>query len=88
MASCITLVVIHRLLAFAMVHHRGFSKLMAGEKVILFKEGIFNEPNMDRMQVCREDILQEVRKNALTENLDGIEKIYIERNGEVNSIKK
>ena len=88
MASCTTLVVIHRLLAFGMVHHRGFSKLMAGEKVLLFKDGIFNEPNMDRMQVCREDILQEVRKNALTENLDGIEKIYIERNGEVNSIKK
>jgi uncharacterized membrane protein YcaP (DUF421 family) len=88
MASCTALVVVHRLLAFGMVHHQGFSKLMAGEKVILFKDGIFNEPNMNRMQVSREDILQEVRKSALTENLDSIEKIYIERNGEVNSIKK
>ena len=43
---------------------------------------------MDKGLICREEILQEVRKSALTENLDRIEKIYMERNGEVNSVKK
>jgi uncharacterized membrane protein YcaP (DUF421 family) len=87
-ASCTALVVIHRLVAYGMVHHEGFSKLIAGEKILLFKEGDFVKQNMDKAQICQEEILQEVRKSALTENLDRIEKIYMERNGEVNSVKK
>lgn len=87
-AASAILVLIHRFFAYLMVHHPGFSRLMAGEKMLLFKEGNFIERNMDRAQVCKEDILQEVRKAALTEDLHVIEKIYIERNGEVNSVKK
>ena len=86
--SCIVLVIIHRLLAYGMVHHRGLAKLMVGEKMLLFKDGDFIDRNMDRAQVCKEDIMQEVRKTLLTENLDLLEKIYIERNGEINSVKK
>ena len=88
MAASAVLVLIHRFFAYLMVHHPGFSRLIAGEKMLLFKEGNFIERNMDRAQVCKEDILQEVRKAALTEDLHSIEKIYIERNGEVNSVKK
>jgi uncharacterized membrane protein YcaP (DUF421 family) len=87
-ASCTAIVIIHRLFAYGMVHHRGFSKLIAGEKILLFNKGNFIEPNMRKAQVCEEDILEELRKKALTENLDQIDKIYIERNGEVNSVKK
>ncbi len=87
-ASCTTLVLVHRLFAYLMVRHPVFSKLVSGEKIILYKEGNFIENNMDKVQVCREDILQEVRKTALTEKLESIEKIYIERNGEINSVKK
>jgi len=88
MAGSATLVLIHRFFAYLMVHHSAFSKLMTGEKMLLFKEGNFIERNMERAQICKEDILQEVRKAALTEDLDAIEKIYIERNGEVSSVKK
>jgi len=87
-ASCTALVLIHRLVAYGMVHHPGFSKLVSGEKILLFKEGDFVRQNMDKGLICREEILQEVRKTALTENLDRIEKIYMEKNGEVNSVKK
>ena len=88
MASSAILVIIHRLFAYLMVHHPGFSRLVAGQKMLLFKEGNFMERNMDRAQIGKEDILQEVRKAALTEDLQSIEKIYIERNGEINSVKK
>ena len=56
--------------------------------MLLFTRGKFFERNMDRAQICKEDILQEVRKAALTEDLGSIEKIYIERNGEINSVNK
>ena len=87
-ASCAALVIIHRLFALGMVRHQGFAKLIAGEKILLFSKGNFVEDNMKRAQVSQEDILEELRKKALTENLDQIDKIYIERNGEVNSVKK
>jgi uncharacterized membrane protein YcaP (DUF421 family) len=87
-ASCTALVLIHRLFAYGMVRHPGFSRLVSGEKILLFKEGDFLQQNMDKGLICREEILQEVRKSAMTENLDKIEKIYMERNGEVNSVCK
>ena len=87
-ASSAMLVLIHRFFAYLMVHHAGFAKLIVGEKMLLFKEGNFIERNMNRTQIYKEDILREVRKAALTGNLDSIEKIYIERNGEVNSVRK
>ncbi len=87
-ASCTVLVIVHRLLAYAMVHHPGFSRLISGEKILLFKDGDFLKDNMDRGQICREEILQEVRKSALTEDLNRISVVYMERNGEVNSVKK
>ena len=88
MASALILVLIHRFFAYLMVHHPGFSKLITGEKMLLFKEGSFMQRNMDRAQISTDDILQEVRRAALTEDLRCIDKIYIERNGEINSVKK
>ena len=40
------------------------------------------------MQCSGEDIMQGVRLSALKEDIDEIEKIYIERNGEISIIKK
>jgi uncharacterized membrane protein YcaP (DUF421 family) len=87
-ASCTALVLIHRLFAYGMVHHPVFSRLVSGEKILLFKDGDFLKKDMDKALICQEEILQEVRKSALTENLDQIGKIYMERNGEVSSVKK
>ncbi len=87
-ASSTILVLTHRLFAYGMVHHPAFSRLVSGEKILLFKDGEFVKKNMDKALICEEETVQEVRRSALTENLDRIEKIYMEKNGEVNSVKK
>ena len=87
-AGCTAIVIFHRLLAFGVAHSHRFSRLVSGEKILLFKDGNFIRKDMDRALICEEEILQEVRKSALTENLDRIEKIYMEKNGEVNSVRK
>jgi len=43
---------------------------------------------MESGLVCREDIMQGVRKSALTEDMNEIEKVYMERNGEISAIRK
>jgi uncharacterized membrane protein YcaP (DUF421 family) len=87
-AACSVLVIVHRILARLIVHHKRLSRLITGEKVLIFQNGHFIEKNMDKAQVCLEDIMEEVRRTALTEDLDKIEKIFIERNGEVSAVKK
>ena len=86
--SCTAIVLIHRALAWLVVHNPKISKIIEGEKIILFDNGKFVTENMNKAQVCEEDIMQGVRKSALTKDLDNIDQIYIERNGEISSIKK
>lgn len=52
------------------------------------KNGNFQRHAMKRALVCQEDIMQGVRKSALMEDIDRIEEVYIERNGEISPIKK
>ena len=86
--ACTIIVTTHRLMGWAIVRHKGLSRLLQGEKMLLFRDGSFIHENMGKALVCEEDVLEGVRKSALTENLDKIDKIYIERNGEISAIKK
>lgn len=62
--------------------------MMEGNKILLFENGNFIENNMTTALVCKEDIMQGIRKSALTEDIARIEKVYMERNGEISAIKK
>ena len=85
---CFVIVLLHRLFGWFIAHSRWFGGFVEGEKITLYDNGKFNDHNMKRALVCKEDIMQGVRKSALTENIEDISKVYIERNGEISSIKK
>lgn len=85
---CFAIVALHRLFGYIIVHNRNFGKWVEGDRILLFENGKLIKPNLDRVQVCEDDIMQGVRKSALTEDLGKIEKIYIERNGEISAVKK
>jgi uncharacterized membrane protein YcaP (DUF421 family) len=87
-ATCFVIVFLHRLLAWAMVRNIRLSKIFEGDKILLFLNGKFIHENMRKGLVCKEDIMQGVRKSALTEDMSSIDKVYIERNGEISAIKK
>jgi uncharacterized membrane protein YcaP (DUF421 family) len=61
---------------------------MEGNKILLYQNGQFIKKNLQKALLCQEDIMQGVRKSALTENMEIIDKVYIERNGEISAIKK
>lgn len=85
--SC-TIVLMHRLFGWLIAHSKAFSNVVEGNKIILFENDSFKKSNMSRALVCEEDIKQGVRKSALTEDMSKIEKVYMERNGEISTIKK
>ena len=83
-----TIAVLHRFVGWLTVHNKRFGELLEGNKILLFKNGKFKESNMKRALVCEEVIRQGVRKAAMTDKLDEIEKVYIDRSGEISVIKK
>ena len=86
--TCFVIVFLHRLLAWGMVRNIRLSKIFEGDKILLFSDGKFIDKNMKRGLVCKEDIMQGVRKSALTEDMNTIDRVYIERNGEISAIRK
>ena len=87
-AASLLIVLIHRLLAWLLVNKKRLSKLVEGDKILLYEKGRFLKENMKKALVCQEDILQGVRKSALTEDLNKINRVYMERNGEISVIEK
>lgn len=86
--ASLVLVVIHRLISWLSVQNPSFKRLIEGQKILLFDKGNFVEGNMNRGLVCEEDVRQGVRESALTDDMNKIEKVYLERNGEISAIKK
>ncbi|OCX53996.1 hypothetical protein BEL04_06890 [Mucilaginibacter sp. PPCGB 2223] len=85
---CFVIVLLHRLFGWLIANNKRFNRMVEGQKILLFDKGHFLEEEMKRALVCREDIMQGVRKSALTEDMEKIDKVYIERNGEISAIKK
>jgi len=87
-ASSFVIVLLHRLFGWLIARNKSFSHLVEGEKILLFDKGKFLDSRMRRALVSKGDIMQGVRKSALTEDMNEIEKVYMERNGDISAIKK
>jgi uncharacterized membrane protein YcaP (DUF421 family) len=85
--TCFLIVILHRLLGMLIANNKRFGRFIEGEKILVFSEGQFLKENLKSAQLCKEDVMQGIRKSALTEDLSKIEKVYIERNGEISAIK-
>lgn len=86
--SCLLLVLMHRMLCWIMVRNKGISRIVEGKKIILFENNAFVKRNLKRGLVTEEDVMQGVRKSALTDDMEKIKAVYIERNGDISPVKK
>ena len=82
------IVVLHRICGLLISRNKMAGKFFEGEKILLFENGGFISANMKRALVSNEDIMQWIRKTALTEDLDKIDKVYMEKNGQISATKK
>ena len=87
MVCCLIIVLLHRLLAWAMVKSPAFSAVIQGRRIVLYEKGHAIQDNMDKALVCQRDLEHAVRNKAHTENFDKIDKLYMEHNGEVSVIQ-
>ena len=86
--SCLIIVTLHRGLCWLIVRYKAVGRFIEGDRIVLFQDGKFFKQNLNKALVSEEDIMQGVRKSALTEDMNKLEKVYMERNGEISTINK
>ena len=85
--SGLVMVCIHRVLAIMAYKSQKIGRIVKGQKVILYSDGSPLEKNMQKTQISKNDIMEEVRIQAKQEDLQGVKKIFIERTGQISLIK-
>jgi len=86
--TCLVIVLFHRFVGWLIANSKFVALLVESDKISLYENGKYLHQNLKRMQLTEEDVMQGVRKSALTEDLKTIKHIYIERNGEISAIRK
>lgn len=86
--TCTVIVLLHRFFSWCKGKSIRFFHLVEGDKIKVFQDGQFIQANMEKAQLHKEDVIQELRKRALTEDLSQVKVIYIERNGEISIVTK
>ncbi|MDB5278589.1 MAG: hypothetical protein JWR61_3544 [Ferruginibacter sp.] len=88
MASTFTIILLHRLLAWVCMYNHTLGKLVKGEKKILYKADQLVDSNMKQVLVSEEDLQQGIREKLNEQDTKNVDKIFIERNGEISVVKK
>lgn len=86
--SCLLIVLMHRVLGWVIVQQPRAAKWIEGNRILLYSDGHFIDAHLRRGLVDKEDIMQGVRKTAMTEDLSRVDKIYLERNGDISPVMK
>lgn len=83
-----SIVALHRMVGYIQVKNPQLSRWLQGQRILLFENGVFLRRNLIRALVSEEDIYEAMRLQAFDENLQAIDKVYMERNGKISIIKK
>ena len=86
--GCLAFVLVHSGLGWISVRSDVIGRLVKGERKVLYAEGKMDERNMRRVMVSKKDLLESVRLRLNSDNLDEVQEIVLERNGEISVIRK
>jgi uncharacterized membrane protein YcaP (DUF421 family) len=84
----LVLALIHKLIANVTAKNKMLGRLIKGEKTLLFKEGQFNTKNLNKCDLSREDIMEELRMKLNQNTLDNLDEIFMETSGKLSLVKK
>jgi uncharacterized membrane protein YcaP (DUF421 family) len=82
------LVVLHRLIALASVHWGWFEKSVSGEEVLLVRSGRVDEDALKKALITHKDLDEAVRRKNGDEDLAKVEKVILERNGDLTVVPR
>ena len=86
--SMAVILIIHNILAGLSVYSKWVGAKVKGEKIVLFREGVFIKKNMNSTNITEHDILEDLRLELQSDSLDAIKEVYMERSGKISFVKK
>ena len=84
----IVLLLIHKFISRLTFYNRWAGRHIKGNAIMLFDKGKFLIDNMRECDITQNDIFEELRLSLHTDDLDGIEHVYMERSGKISFTMK
>jgi uncharacterized membrane protein YcaP (DUF421 family) len=87
-AAGFVLVFLHRVLAFGAARSHKFGKLVKGEPDVLIENGRLSKDKLRVHNITEADLLEALRVDGSTEDLNLVRKATLERDGTISVVKK
>ena len=87
-AAVAVLVIIHKIFAWLAMKYEKVGMIVKGYHRCLYRNGEFRQRGMNITNISKDDMLEAVRLEINSNNLDDVEEIYIEKNGRLSVIEK
>jgi len=87
-AASLTIVLLHRILAWLNSSFPKTSRFFDGQRILLYDEGRFLTRNLKKGLVNEEEIMHRLRSINQSNNLSKIDSIYMEKDGDITVINK
>jgi uncharacterized membrane protein YcaP (DUF421 family) len=88
LVASLVIVLLHRLWGWLISTYPKLGKFAEGEKILLYTQGKFMDIKMKRALICKEEIMQQIRTVLHVEDLEKVDKIFMERDGRISIILK
>jgi len=88
LAGGVVIMLIHNLLSNLSFYHRWIGRAVKGKAMILYQNGDFLWENMNKANISKNDIEEQLRVKLNTNSLEEVDEIYFERTGKVSFTKK
>jgi uncharacterized membrane protein YcaP (DUF421 family) len=88
LVASLVIVLLHRLWGWLISTYPKLGKFAEGEKILLYTRGKFMDIKMKRALICKEEIMQQIRTVLHVEDLEKVDKIFMERDGRISIILK
>ena len=86
--ACFSIALLHRLTAMLSIRFAVVDRLVNGQPRVLVRKGDKDPKQMRRALISDADLIQALRENANTEQLDNIKKVTLERNGNISVLRE
>jgi uncharacterized membrane protein YcaP (DUF421 family) len=81
------IVLLHRIVAWGCVHSERLERLVGGAPRELYRDGRFDRKQMSAALITETDVLESVRRQLGSLDLSRIDRVLLERNGEISLIR-
>jgi uncharacterized membrane protein YcaP (DUF421 family) len=88
MFATLVIVLLHRLLAWICLYNHDIGNIIKGRKLSLYKNGVLNTKTRKQALLSDADFMEGIRLATGSESLEGVDEVFIERNGRISVVKK